>query len=383
MDEGGLIQLRHGVATAFLVATACVVAGATSAASPSAVLSLGDDTHHLQPLVASRLGVGPTRPFRDTAPRTPAPHFSPASHYSRFLSVVFPPGYWGGTYTASNGENVTVAVSEYYFQDPAGPQSYAEFFATGLIHGPELAQLAVVVVEPLSAVQQDCGGDALACYYPSDQLMFVPGEDPQAGVPLESIVAHEYGHHVANHSVNTPWAAVDWGAKRWASYENICTRTLQRTAYPGDEGEHYTLNPGEAFADTYRVMNELRWGLSPSSIYWPVVDQSFFPDARAIQTVNQDVTAPWTANATTGTSGRFLKNGTRLRAYPLKTPLDGLLGVGVRSTAGRYTVSLVDAGRQVASGRRFSRTICGGRSAALVVHRKGQPGRFSLNVSRP
>jgi len=231
-----------------------VVAGATSAASPSAALSLTTDTHPLQRLVASRLGDGLTRPFRDTIPRTPAPHFprTPAPHYSRLLSVVFPPGYWGGTYTASNGENVTVAVSDYYLQDPAGPQSYAEFFATALIHGPELAQLAVVVVEPLSAVQQDCGGNALACYYPSDQLMLVPGEDPQAGVPLESIVAHEYGHHVANHNVNTPWAAIDWGTKRWASYENICTRTLQHTAYPGDEAENYTLNPGEAFADTYR-----------------------------------------------------------------------------------------------------------------------------------
>ena len=360
-----------------------MVAGATTAASPSAALSLTAGTHPLQPLVGSRLGVGPTRPFRDTVPRTPAPRFSPASQYSRFLSVVFPPGYWGGTYTASNGENVTVAVSDDYFQDPAGPQSYAEFFATALIHGPELAQLAVVVVEPLSAVQLDCGENALACYYPSDQLMIVPGEDPQAGVPLESIVAHEYGHHVANHNVNTPWSAVDWGAKRWASYENICTRTLQRTAYPGDEGEHYTLNPGEAFADTYRVMNELRWGLSPNSIYWPIVDQSFFPDAASILAVNQDVTAPWTANATTRTTGRFVKNGAQRKAHPLKTPLDGVLAVAVQSTAGRYTVSLIDNGRQVAAGRGFSRTICGGRSAALVVHRKGLPGRYSLNVSRP
>ena len=318
-------------------------------------------------------------------PRTPAPRFSPASHYSRFLSVVFPPppGYWGGTYTASNGENVTVAVSEYYFQDPAGPQSYAEFFATGLIHGPELAQLAVVVVEPLSAVQEDCGGDALACYYPSDQLMFVPGEDPQAGIPLESIVAHEYGHHVANHNVNTPWAAIDWGTKRWASYENICTRTKQGTAFPGDEDAHYTQNPGEAFAETYRIANELRWDPNLESVFWGVVDDSFFPDLTAIQAVNQDVTAPWTANATTRATGRFLKNGARLKAYPLKTPLDGLLAVGVQSTAGRYTVSLVNSGRQVAAGRGFSLTICGGRSAALVVHRKGQPGRFSLNVSRP
>jgi hypothetical protein len=333
----------------------------------------------MQALVASRLGDGPTRPFRDTVLRKPSPQ------YQRFLSVVFPPGYWGGTFTASNGENVTIAVSDYYFQDPAGPQSYAEFFATGLIHGPELAQLAVVVVEPLSAVQADCGGNpnTMACYDPTNQIMFVPGEDPQAGIPLESIVAHEYGHHVANHNVNTPWAAIDWGTKRWASYENICTRTHQGTAFPGDEGEHYTQNPGEAFAETYRIANELRWDPNLESVFWGVVDESFFPDLTAIQAVNQDVTTPWTANATTRATGRFVKNGARLKAYPLKTPLDGVLGVGVRSTAGRYTVSLINSGKQVAAGRGFSLTICGGRSGALVVHRKGQPGRYSLNVSRP
>ena len=77
------------------------------------------------------------------------------------------------------------------------------------------------------------------------------------------------------------------------------------------------------------------------------------------------------------------ENGTQRKAHPLTTPLDGVLGVGVQSTAGRYTVSLINNGRQVAAGRGFSRTICGGRSAALVVHRKGQPGRYSLNVSRP
>ena len=143
-------------------------------------------------------------------------------------------------------------VSEDYIQDPAGPQSYAEFFATALIHGPELAQLAVVVVEPLSEIQQDCGKNALAWYYPSDKLMIGLARTRRQAYRWNQSLLMSTGHHVANHNVNTPWAAVDWGTKRWASYENICTRTLQRTAYPGDEGEHYTLNPGEAFADTYQ-----------------------------------------------------------------------------------------------------------------------------------
>ena len=151
--------------------------------------------------------------------------------------------------------------------------------------------------------------------------------------------------------------------------------------YPGAGGVYEVDSIG--LAQVITRMNELRWGLSPNSIYWPIVDQSFFPDAASIQAVNQDVTAPWTANATTRTAGRFVKNGAQRKAHPLKTPLDGVLAVAVQSTVGRYTVSLIINGRQVAAGRGFSRTICGGRSAALVVHRKGLPGRYSLNVSRP
>jgi hypothetical protein len=299
---------------------------------------------------------------------------------------VVPSGYWGGTYTASDGENVTVIVDDYYFpQDPAGPQSYAEFFATGLIHGPELAQLAAVVVEPLSSVQVHCGGNpnVMACYDPNDQIMFVPGEDPQAGIPLESIVAHEYGHHIAFHNVNTPWAAIDWGTKRWASYEAICTRTQQGTAFPGDEGTHYTQNPGEAFAETYRVLNEVRWGATTTT--WDVVDQSFFPDAKAIQAVNQDVTTPWTTNTALQVRGLFRQNGARIKPYALVTPLDGVLAVAVRSAAGRYTVSLIDksTGTRVRVGRAFSLAICGARSSTLVVRRVGRAGRFTLTASRP
>src|SRR5262245_10372656 len=374
--------MRLGLAVAVAISVLLVGSGATSAANRSAASqTAGSPAAKL--LVASRLAGstgGWKTPYRDVVLR------KSSLGALRFLNLVPPPGFWGGTYTASNGDAVNVAVSAYCFQDPASPPSVAEFFATGLIHGPELAQLAAVVVEPLSLLQTECGGstNVLACYDPNRELMFVPGDDPQAGIPVESIIAHEYGHHIAFNRLNTPWSAVDWGTKRWASYENICTRTQQGTAVPGDEGEHYMQNPGEAFAETYRVLNELRWGATTTS--WGVVDDSFFPDARAIQAVNQDVTIPWTANTALRRRGVFFQKGARVRAYSLTTPLDGILAIRLRSASSRYTASLIDkaTGRLVKTGRALGFTLCGARGSTVVVNRRsGRPGSFSVNVSRP
>ena len=100
------------------------------------------------------------------------------------------------------------------------------------------------------------------------------------GVDPKMIATHEYGHHVAFNRVNPPWQAVDWGTKRWASYANVCTRTAAGSAYPGDEDGHYLQNPGEAFAETYRLLNESEAGAT--NFIWPIVDRSFFqlPDLR-------------------------------------------------------------------------------------------------------
>ena len=36
-----------------------------------------------------------------------------------------------------------------------------------------------------------------------------------------SVLTHEYGHHIADSRQNPPWPSVNWGTKRWASYENV------------------------------------------------------------------------------------------------------------------------------------------------------------------
>jgi hypothetical protein len=130
-----------------------------------------------------------------------------------------------------------------------------------LLHGPELSRLTVYFA-PLFEVQAICGGNALGCYGASIQAMVVPGD---RSLPMEQIIAHEYGHHIEANRDNAPWSASDWGPKYWASSVGVCQRVQSGTAFPGDEGAHYTLNPGEAFADSYRLLNVSRaaaswWG---------------------------------------------------------------------------------------------------------------------------
>jgi hypothetical protein len=162
-----------------------------------------------------------------------------------------------------------------------------------LIHGPELGSLTAYL-EPLSEVQQQCGSQALACYDPSRSTLYAPGDDPSADLSAEAVVTHEYGHHVAQHRVNLPWAAVDYGTKRWATYEQVCARSEDGELHPGAETQPaYQLNPGEAFAETYRVLNERHAGIPEFA--WQVVSQSLYPDDTALALVEQDVTSPWQA----------------------------------------------------------------------------------------
>src|SRR5438034_7045369 len=82
-----------------------------------------------------------------------------------------------------------------------------------------------------------------------------PGVELPDGTSKETVLVHELGHNVAANRDNAPWSAVDWGTKRWATYMNVCARHDAGTAFPGDEADHYLLNPGEAFAETYRLLN--------------------------------------------------------------------------------------------------------------------------------
>jgi hypothetical protein len=297
--------------------------------------------------------------------------------------------WWGGPRTAATGELVTVFVSDSYPVDDALPQRWADFFA-GLVHGPELQQLTAYVAPP-AEVQETCGSKyALGCYG-SGRLMIIGEPVDGVSVTPEEVARHEYGHHLAFNRGNSPWQAIDWGPKRWSSLAGICARVTAGTAFPGDEGDHYTQNPGEAFAETYRALNDAKAGAT--SFQWPIVDSSFYPDAAELQAVEQDVLQPWTTPTAKVLGGRFTLRGRQALSYSLATPLDGDLSIVLTlPKRALYDLSLLapDGKTVLARGlwssateKRLAFTICGQRSLIARVTRRGTPGRFTLRVSQP
>lgn len=295
-------------------------------------------------------------------------------------------GTWGGPIAASTGETVNILVSNTYPQDVAFQQQWANFLAS-LVHGPELAEVTLQLA-PLNEVQTGCGSRlALACYSPTSQLILAPGDDPDPTTTAESIVTHEYGHHVANNSNNSPWPAVDFGTKRWASYMQVCKASEESQMYPGSEDSHYTLNPGEGFAEAFRVLNEQHLGLPASE--WNVVSDIFFPDGTALSDIQTDISTPWRNPTTSVIKGSFTTKGTT-KTTVIGTPLDGDVTATLRTPRSlKAKVQLLAKSKVVATatvsgGAKVARTTaCGTRSYALRVTRVAGSGSYTATVGKP
>jgi len=287
---------------------------------------------------------------------------------------------WGGSYATGDslGTFVQIQVSDSYPVDDALPQDWATYLGT-LVHGPELARLTLDLM-PLSDVQAKCGSQALACYDPSEETIYASPEDQLDSPPAKEIVTHEYGHHVANNSNDAPWDALDYGTKRWSSYENICAKAAAGTASPGDEGSHYFQNSGEAFAESYRVLNLQKLGVPSSG--WDIVDPSFYPDATALTLLQEDITTPWVAPTVSKLHGSF---GTGVvRTFRVQTQLDGTFTARLISpTQAKMRLALYNAGTLVLRGTSIRYEICGERSLTLKVERFSGRGAFTINVSKP
>src|SRR5919112_1463332 len=338
-----------------LCAAAVLTALTAAAAAQSA------ERHGLKSPELGEIGraAGPIRDSVVTAPSTRA---------------LAPNGYWGGEYRTSAGEIVTIYASNSYPQDQALGQRWANFLAT-LVHGSEMSSVIVLLSTP-GQIEGICGHDALACYSSRGSLLYAPGEDPSSSFSAEAVVAHEYGHHVAANRENPPWDALDWGPKRWASAMQVCARTKRGELAPGAEDPvRYESNPGEGWAETYRVLNQRRLGLPESP--WEIVSQSLYPNDAALAAAERDVASPW--STVTRTS--------RTRTYTVATPLDGTLKVTLRSSAGlRAQLDVFAASKRVArvTGRGTvarTVTVCGARSYKVRVTEQAGRGSFRLSVA--
>ncbi|MDP9384732.1 MAG: hypothetical protein M3P50_05805 [Actinomycetota bacterium] len=284
---------------------------------------------------------------------------------------------------ASNGQGpVTVELSPNY-----GPLTrervlpFVDFLASRQ-HGTELSRLTLFVVTP-EQVRQACSAQALACYIPSRGLMIIPGQQTSEGeVPVEYVITHEYGHHVAANRNNDPWPAVAWGPKAWATQEGVCAGVAQRRYFPGDQQENYARNPGENWAEAYAQAHypgQYRWQFDPT----------LAPDGPAIAAVARDVAEPWRNNVAVRRSGT-LSGRRRSKTFPVTTTLDGRLKLTLKGPRrANYDLQVISDGRVAVRSRRrgsrdtLSATDCQVRSFAVRVVRRSGSGRFTLRVQTP
>lgn len=297
------------------------------------------------------------------------------------------PQPYGGPFPTPDGTQVTVFESPAYVPNPQGLQDWANFFDS-LPHGPELSAVTIYLA-PFAEMQQICSPEAYSCYGATQghDIIVLLGDTPPAGVSLEDLAAHEYGHHVANSRLNDLGPAVKWGPEYWSSAENICVRQAEGTAYPGDEADHYSLNPGEAWAETYRVMA----GHDPT--LWAIMDPSFYPNARALTLARRDVLTPYEGDEYVDHSGHFSRHHSRLHQEVLSVPNDGTIQIKLHSSGtldpDLYVYKSRSARKPLVhsahSGHseKLNEVFCGYRHLDIVIYRFKGYGHYSIRITAP
>jgi hypothetical protein len=276
-------------------------------------------------------------------------------------------------------------------------QGIANFLGT-LPHGDEMSLLAVHVVAPaeLAAPPPDgCGTpNALACYFPGLNNMVISGNESTAsdGATREYVIAHEYGHHLASHRNNAPFAnpSVDWGPKNWASFAGVCAGVKSGRYFPGDEGSHYYDNPGEAFAESYA---RTVFPTSPVPWEWPDFPDVLTSSGAGTAAIQQDALHPWNGDHSDPRKGRFgHKRKVKRQTKTFATPLDGVftltlkgadkadLALKLKGPDGR-TLARSDG---VGSHEQVTYSVCGERLLTAVVKRHGRrKSRYKVTAVLP
>lgn len=296
-----------------------------------------------------------------------------------------PDGYWGGEYRTAAGEPVTVYASNSFPVDPTLGQRWADFLGT-LIHGPELSTVTVLLSTP-AEIERTCGQDAVACYSARGALLYTPGQDPGSDLSAEAVITHEYGHHIAANRSDAPWDALDYGPKKWSSSMQVCAKARRGLLAPGAEDPvQYTENPGEGWAETYRVLNERKAGRAETP--WDIVSAALYPTPAALDAAEQDVLTPW-VQPTTTTQTAAITGTTRKRTYTMATAFDGTMKVTLRPSAGlRVALDVFASTTRVVhavSAKAVTRTatICGARSYRIRITALSGRGKAVLAVAKP
>jgi hypothetical protein len=284
------------------------------------------------------------------------------------------------------GRSVTIRVSDLctVICNAADPQAIATFLGT-VVHRGEISLLVVDVVTP-EEIAATCGPSALACYFYTQNRMVINGDSGTApdGATREFVIAHEYGHHLANHRSNPPFEpTIEYGPKRWATYERVCEGVRSGAYFPGDQDNHYYENPGEAFAESFAFN---RFPTAPVQWAWIA---SLKPDANAFAAIGRDALDPWTGRIRVRKRGPVPRRNARKR---FATPLDGTLTMKLR---GPFDADLdlvlrdlhgntLGASRGFGSSERVGFTVCGETAVRAIVKRTGdRGGRFKLTAIRP
>jgi hypothetical protein len=275
--------------------------------------------------------------------------------------------------------------------DNADPQTIANFLGT-LPHGDEMNLLEVDLVEPSLEMAAQCGSaQALSCYYPDQNRIVASGDSFTASDNATQlyVIAHEYGHHVANHRNNAPFdnPAINWGPKNWASFAGVCQGVRAGRYFPGDEGGHYYDNPGEAFAESFA---HNAFPTQPVPWEWPD-----FPDPHngGFAPLQRDALQPWSGDSVEKRRGRFPKKRRPKKTVKrFGTPLDGDLKLSLSGPdRADLALKLLDSSGHVlarsdgvGSKESVSYQICGQRGVTAVVRRHGRRlTRFTLTALIP
>jgi hypothetical protein len=295
-------------------------------------------------------------------------------------------------YPIDDGSGATVAISVTAACEAsctaAEPQAIADFLGT-LIHGAEMELLTVQLDTPYQ-IDYDCGYGADACYYPSESKIVLSGDATPSpdGASREFVLAHEYGHHVANHRLSpAPFpAAIDWGTPRWATQEHVCRRSRTGAVFPGNEGAHYFRDPGEAFAEAFA-----RYRFPESGLRWRYL-AALKPDAAAFKAIREDTLEPWLGRSSFLLAGRVppRQDGAVVKSF--RTPLDGAVSLRPARFRHRYRLNVLSpAGRVLRSTQRglslrhrLNLTVCGQHRLHLQLRSTRATGEgFKLQVQRP